>query len=329
MAKRRRRGGSSPDETTARRQAALEYAPQRSDIRSTLQDLAAARDSDIQGARGAARGIVTAARQTRPQVQGDFRSVLAEASRDNGAINSDLGSLGSGASLIRSFARGEQRGAQRRTRETLSGLLGELAARQSGAMAGAAFQEGKARSDFAASAAKAHRQLQALSREQGARAGVILGQLQAERAKMEFEAQQKALDRQNRLDAANIRANSTRRGSGRGKSLSPAAQRKVISDVFHARGLVEQLRQAGQPLDSIRTVLRLGRKTKTRTIPAFSDDVLNAAFDLALYGGVGKTHTSQLGMRLPGVKVLPDRRSPSRLRIGASSLPVVGPAIGR
>lgn len=327
MAKRRRRGGSSPDETTARRQAALEYAPQRSDIRSTLQDLAAARDSDIQGARGAARGIVTAARQARPQVQGDFRSVLAEASRDNGAINSDLGSLGSGASLIRSFARGEQRGAQRRTRETLSGLLGELAARQSGAMAGAAFQEGKARSDYAAAAGKAHRQLQSLSREQGARAGVILGQLQAERAKMEFEAQQKALDRQNRLDAANIR--SSRSGASKTKPLSAAAQRKVTADVFHARGLIDQLRQAGKPLDTIRSTLRLGVKGKQVTIPSFSDDVLNAAFDLALYGGVGKTHSRVLGMRLPGVKVLPDRRAPSRLRIAAGSLPAVGPAFGR
>lgn len=327
MAKRRRRGGGSPDEMAARRQAALEYAPQRSDIRSTLQDLAAARDSDIQGARGAARGIVTAARQARPQVQGDFRSVLAEASRDNGAINSDLGSLGSGASLIRSFARGEQRGAQRRTRETLSGLLGELAARQSGAQAGAAFQEAKARSDYAGAAAKAHRQLQSLSREQGARAGVILDQLQAERAKMEFAAQQKALDRQNRLDAASVR--SSRSGTSKTRPLSAAAQRKVTADVFHARGLIEQLRAADKPLSDIRTVLRLGRKTKKLTIPSFSDDVLDAAFDLALYGGVSRSHSRVLGMRLPGVKVLPDRRSPSRLRIGASSLPVVGPAIGR
>lgn len=319
----RRRRSANPDARRAQQQAAVEYAPQRASIRQALADLASQRDSDIQGARSAARGIVQATREARPQVRSGFQSVLREAGQDNSAMNSDLGGL-SGAGLIRSFARSEQRGAGRRINESLASLLGELGTRESGARAGAAYAETKARNDYAAGRVKASRQLQALSREQGARAQSVLSDIQAERAKMEFEAQQKAADRAATLRAAGLRAAGRGRGTGRStggrgagprgaaglKPLTAEQSRKVLGNISAARGWASKFLEKGVGVDQIKTTLATGAKSGQASIPSFSNDVIDAALDLELYGGVTKNVARSLtssGVRLTGYRVVPNR----------------------
>lgn len=192
-------------------EALLRFNPERSTLRSALQDAGGQLKQEVDTARGTSAAVRQTARASRPV----FRDVYGGAQQTAQQSAGDVLAATQGTMLGPGASR-EIEGVKARLGESLASALAETQARENEAQSGMAFAINNAQSRFGRNVDKIQSRLGELDREEGAYVSGRLGDLLGEDRKLRHDTNQQT--RQQEFQAGQNRAG--RSVTRRGQTLS-------------------------------------------------------------------------------------------------------------
>lgn len=287
----------------ARRNARLQYAPVRRDIRRQRGEAKQTYRVGRRQERQAARGIAAAAEQAINDVRRDYRQSMAE-SRMANRIGGDIGE-----GLIAEADALSRRQTKRGLAEAMAGELADLEARGVRAQEGAAYGIRALRGQRDTALTGLSRERAATAREQGQFALSELSRLRSERADRRVAQRGLALDeaqfgeeqRQNRIGNRLARRGmrldeyeSRHPGSSSdGRAADTVHSQSIKDDIITLRAEYERRMQKG---DSMASIAKKAREN------GWKESVINAASSLASRGYIppnGVAELRRIGVRVP------------------------------
>ena len=274
-------------------EANARFGPQR----DTLATLLANARMDLHHGQAAqlaaARGMQGVANQAVPMVQGAYGAGLGDVAQTGQDVASALASLPQVASPALAAA---QAGIQRDQLRAHSNLANELGLATQGivgakerAVQGAQYNNRQLQYGFNKTAGDVAAKLLSLAGQQGAA-------VTSSADKLRSDAQKAALDRQNRIDVANIRSGN----SGGGKKLTPNESNKITTQLDNTIALVKQFAKGGNGYNAIYDHLTQGIPKgalgpNSPTVKPVESAIVDAAWEIANSGRISPKTAKELG----------------------------------
>lgn len=307
----RRRRRRDPIERQAALETKVRYGPERSALRTLVDEANEDLRSGIKAEKGTAEGIIAAVDAAMPEVAKHYaenRSTVDNAQAD---VRQDLATLGAGADRFRAVQARETAAARSRLADALSSTRSELSQRKVDAKAGAAYAVTNRVQQHDKTIKELRARRRQLAGEEGAFKLATMNDLQ--KAQAEFEQAQARLDETVRHNQAQERgaaearrltrrgqslthrdrqrANQIAAGKGKGKSFSReslSAHQKIVSGIQDAAGLANTIKHARKSQSQAVALLSAG-KSKDNPFGGFGNFTARAAVSLA-YNGYIKPH---------------------------------------
>ncbi len=175
-------------------EATLRFNPERSTLRSSLEDAARQLSADIAAARSSSQATKATAERAAPKLRDVYGQAQGTAAQTQQDMATNFGAI-PGGSVVSGAASRDTAGTQRRLAEAMAGALAETTARATEAEAGRMFAETAARGRFGENVGKIESRLGDLSQEEGAFVSGRLAELGEESAARKFTARENARNR--------------------------------------------------------------------------------------------------------------------------------------
>jgi hypothetical protein len=323
---RRRRAASRQ----AQDEALVKFGPEGSALAEIMRQAGEDYSTGVQVAKGTAAGLQASAKAAIPQVNKVYTRASAAHTANTADLLGALNALGPAGARFAGAAQREATGRADRISESQAGAETELRQRGVDAAAGLTAQTGALAAALAGTREKVASRLQSMGQEQGAfQSAAVRDILEADRkTRVQLRGQTLA-----HTDRAASQAEKTRhdkqtektaaqKAAGKGKakkSLTPDQQQKRIDAIGRAQSWIPKLEKMGFASPQIRQALQAGTYSvrvketlasgksrvtvKDKSIPGgpIGRDWTNAAYDLHVFGRLGKVNYKRLKAR--GIKI--------------------------
>lgn len=281
----------------AKAAADLKFGPEEQQLAQLIQDTKDQLTTGIRQEAGIATGIRAALAAARPQMRQAYRDAGQSGASIDQMVRADLGKLSPSADAFKAASTREQGEARKRLSRGLTGALQELIARSAQAKEGQQFAVNNLQSQAARDLGKIQLRQQQLAGQRGQFTAATYQDL-VDKAQAQQLAQLKFEEQQRHNQATEAISASKGSGSGRGGAAAKLSDgdRSKIAKIQDAAGRIKRGRAAGGSLAAVRAVL---------LNHGYSDWVVNAATDIAVYGGLSPANRTGVARQLGGYRFIP------------------------